>query len=268
MSGARISVIVCTFNDGEYLPDCLASVAAQTLTPDQVIVVDDGTTSDEALAGIGDALKSHPGALLLRQPNQGPSAARNRGLAAAIGEFVAFLDVDDRWAQDNLERRMALIDADERIVAAYSGFLARAPNGVARRSAFREQLAPLEPRLVGIPGGVPGGLPLYLLRRKAVAEAGGLDPALTIMEDFDLLLRLGRTGGYFAGSNDPLYLRTVRPGSLTRASAERRYGGTMQFLRKAAEQRYFSRSEIARRRALALAARIRQRLRLRSSTSE
>ncbi len=163
---------------------------------------------------------------------------------------------------------MALFDADERIVAAYSGFLARAPTGVARRSAFREQLAPLEPRLVGIPGGVPGGLPLYLLRHQAVVEAGGLDPALTIMEDFDLLLRLGRTGGYFAGSNDPLYLRTLRPGSLTRASAERRYRGTLQFLRKAAEQRYFSRSEIARRRALALAARIRQRLRLRSSTSE
>jgi glycosyltransferase involved in cell wall biosynthesis len=254
-----VSVVVTTFNDGEYLPDCLASVAAQTRPPDQIIVVDDGSSSPEALAGIEAALKGHPGAVLLRQPNQGPSAARNCGLQAATGEFLAFLDVDDRWAPENLERRLVHFYADRRIVAAYCGFIAQASAGAARRSAFRTHLGPLDPRLVGVPGGVPGGLPLYLLRRNAVIRAGGLDPALTIMEDFDLLLRIGQQGDLFAGNNDPLYLRTLRPGSLTRASTERRYRGTLQFLRKAAEQGYFSRWELTRRRALALAARLRRR---------
>ncbi|WP_114952853.1 glycosyltransferase family 2 protein [Sphingosinicella terrae] len=260
-----VSVIVTTYNDGEYLPDCLASVARQTRAADQVIVVDDGSTSDRALAGIAAGLEAHPRTLLLRQQNRGPSAARNNGLEAASGTFIAFLDADDRWAPENLERRLALIERDERVVAAYSGFLARAPEGAEGRSSFREHLGPLEPRLVGVPGGLPGGLPLYLLRRQAAVDAGGLDPSLTIMEDFDFLIRIGRQQGLFAGNNDPLYLRTVRPGSLTRASADRRYRGTLQFLRKASEQRYFSRFELARRRAFAIAAHWRQRLRSKTS---
>lgn len=256
-----VSVIITTFNDGEYLSGCLDSVAAQTLAPREVIVVDDGTTSAEALAGIDAALAAHPQARLHRQPNQGPSAARNRGLEVASGEYVAFLDVDDRWAPENLERRLAFFRREEPIVAAYCGYVDQLAEGPGRRSVFREHRGVLPADLLGVPDGIPGGLPLYLLRRQAIRDAGGLDPALSIMEDFDLLLRIGRQGALFAGNNDPLYVRNVRPGSLTRASADRLHRGTLQFLRKAARERYFSRPELARRYAYVVAAGMRRRIR-------
>jgi len=99
MTGRLISVVVPFYNNADQLADCLASIAAQTVTADaaaglQVIMVDDGSTDgSQAIArAMADA---DPRFELVSVPNGGPGSARNYGIAAAKGEFLAFVDADD-----------------------------------------------------------------------------------------------------------------------------------------------------------------------------
>jgi len=103
-----VSVIVPVFNGERYLEDALRSALGQSLPPSEVIVVDDGSTDGSVaiVEAFGDRVTR------IRQPNSGVAAARNRGLAAAAGEFIAFLDHDDTWPEDKLEVQVAALQAD------------------------------------------------------------------------------------------------------------------------------------------------------------
>jgi hypothetical protein len=110
----RVSVIVPLFNKERTIRRCLDSIAAQTARDFEVIVVDDGSTDS------GPALVSgYPDARfrLLRQPNAGPGAARNRGLEQARAPLVAFLDADDAWRPEYLETNLGLLEAAAQNVA-------------------------------------------------------------------------------------------------------------------------------------------------------
>jgi glycosyltransferase involved in cell wall biosynthesis len=95
----RVSVVIPTYNYGRYVVDAVESVLAQTYADYEIIVVDDGSTDDTSsrLEPFRDRLR------YLRQENQGLSAARNRGIAAARGELIGLLDSDDRWHPRFLE---------------------------------------------------------------------------------------------------------------------------------------------------------------------
>lgn len=102
-----VSVIIPTFNRHAYLREAVDSVLAQTFTDYEVIVVDDGSTD-----GTGDVIRARYGDRVryIRQENQGRSAARNNGAAAARGEYAAFLDDDDLWLPAKLEKMMAFVE--------------------------------------------------------------------------------------------------------------------------------------------------------------
>ncbi|OGV71715.1 MAG: hypothetical protein A3K19_12355 [Lentisphaerae bacterium RIFOXYB12_FULL_65_16] len=103
MSGtASVSVIIPTYNYGAFVGRAIESCLRQTHADVEIIVVDDGSTDDtpQVVAQFGDRIRS------LRQDNAGVSAARNRGLEAARGAFVAFLDADDYLTPDSVERRL------------------------------------------------------------------------------------------------------------------------------------------------------------------
>ena len=104
-----VSVVMAAYNYAPYISEAIESVLAQTRPPLDVIVVDDGSTdaTPEVLAAFGDRIR------VLRQTNQGASAARNRGIEAARGEYIAFIDADDVWKPRKLELQMALFDADQ-----------------------------------------------------------------------------------------------------------------------------------------------------------
>src|SRR5579883_2718722 len=93
-----VSVVIPTYNYGHFLGRALASVFAQTYAPIECIVVDDGSTDDTpaVLAQYGDRVR------VIKRQRGGPAAARNAGVEAAKGEFVAFLDADDWWAKDKI----------------------------------------------------------------------------------------------------------------------------------------------------------------------
>jgi glycosyltransferase involved in cell wall biosynthesis len=112
-----VSVLIPTYNCAAYLPAALDSVLAQTRPADEVLVIDDGSTdaTAEVLAPYRDRI------VCVRQANAGQAAARNAGLDRAAGDWVAFLDADDTWAPDKLERQLALASSGE-YVCVHSGY--------------------------------------------------------------------------------------------------------------------------------------------------
>ncbi len=100
-----ISVIIPTYNREAQVPDAVRSVLDQTLKPFEIIVIDDGSTdrTAEVLAPFGNAIR------YIKTENSGVSAARNRGIREANGEWIAFLDSDDTWHASKLERQFGCV---------------------------------------------------------------------------------------------------------------------------------------------------------------
>jgi glycosyltransferase involved in cell wall biosynthesis len=107
MSRSLISCIVPVFNGARYLREALESIFQQTYRPLEVIIADDGSTDGT----VAVAQSYGDGITYLKQANAGPAAARNLGLSRARGEFVAFLDADDLWHVEKLDRQMARFQA-------------------------------------------------------------------------------------------------------------------------------------------------------------
>ncbi len=104
----KISVIIPAYNSASYICRAIDSVLAQTFPAHEIIVVDDGstdTTSDK-VASYGDRVR------LIRQLNAGPGAARNRGIEAATGNWIAFLDADDEYLPDRLKSSVELLESN------------------------------------------------------------------------------------------------------------------------------------------------------------
>jgi glycosyltransferase involved in cell wall biosynthesis len=130
----RVSVIIPLFNKAPYIARALASVTAQTFTDFELIVVDDGST-DEGPRIVEACDDSR--ILLVRQANAGPGAARNRGLAEARGDLVAFLDADDEWFPSYLQESVRLLDEYGPGVAAIASGYIEHPAGISREKMWR-----------------------------------------------------------------------------------------------------------------------------------
>jgi glycosyltransferase involved in cell wall biosynthesis len=202
-SPLRISIIVPLHADFYHLPAALRSIRAQKVEGCEVIVVDDGcaTPPDDMVQAIV------PEAVVLRQANAGPSAARNRGLRHARGELVTFLDSDDRWA-DNALARLAIAFADAPGVDVVQGHVRRFETcGI---GSGRERL--LGSPYLGFNAGV------MMVRREAVLACGLFDERLWHSEDVDLFIRLHEYGARRLMIPDVVLDYRRHPGSLTDAS--------------------------------------------------
>jgi glycosyltransferase involved in cell wall biosynthesis len=110
VAGSGVSVVIPAYNAERFLSATVASVFAQIVAPDEVIVVDDGS-KDGTPALLERLSESYP-LRLIRKDNGGQARARNDGIAAARGEFVALLDHDDQWHPSKLERQLDQLAAD------------------------------------------------------------------------------------------------------------------------------------------------------------
>lgn len=108
-SKQRISVVIPCYNDGRYLPETLDSLASQTRKPDEILVVNDGSTDPDTLALLG---RLPPHIRVLHQENQGLGMARNNGIKQLTGDLVLILDSDDLIAPDTLEKMEATLEAN------------------------------------------------------------------------------------------------------------------------------------------------------------
>ncbi|MCW8278246.1 glycosyltransferase family 2 protein [Pseudomonas sp. PCH199] len=107
-SSGSVCVVIPMYNAAATIEKTLASLSQQTRQPDHVIVIDDGS-SDDGPQRVRDYAASYP-LTLLQQTNQGPACARNKGIFAAQETFIAFLDADDQWHPQKLQKQLALYD--------------------------------------------------------------------------------------------------------------------------------------------------------------
>jgi glycosyltransferase involved in cell wall biosynthesis len=211
-----VSVVVPSYNSQAYLSRALESILAQHYPEDclEIIIVDDGSTDDSPLIAEGYA-ERHSRVLALRQPNAGPGAARNRGMAASGGELIAFLDSDDSWEPTKLARQVALFQQDPGLGLVHCGcrFVDQVGHPVdhwtrATRAAQGDVLLDFFCDFFLI-------LSSVVVPRRCLDAVGHFDPALRVGEDNDLFLRL--LSRYRIGCVDaPLLNRTIRPESLSR----------------------------------------------------
>lgn len=180
MSQPVISVIIPTYNYGRFLRECLDSVFVQTFRDIEVIVIDDGSTDDTPaiLESVSEPRLKH-----FRILNSGSPCARNVGLRHAHGEFVAFIDADDRWRPRKLETQLALLRAEPSVGVVFSDFVRFTEHGfLPNQFTFYPELSSLSVRssldgrgkvLSGDPfcelirfGQFPAYLPATLFRRE------------------------------------------------------------------------------------------------------
>ncbi|MBX3298113.1 MAG: glycosyltransferase [Acidobacteria bacterium] len=186
----RISVIIPTFNYGRFIGDAIQSAWAQTRSPDELIVVDDGSTDNtsEVVAGFGERVK------YIRRENSGVSSARNRGVEESSGDLIAFLDADDIWEPRKLEKQAKLFERDGRIGLVHCGM----------REFDSESGETIALHTEGMEGEVAEALLLWekvavnvsgsaiMVSREAFEAAGGFDPRQKCGEDWDLCYRIAR----------------------------------------------------------------------------
>jgi len=205
---ARVTVVIPAWQAAEFLAQTLESLRTQTTPPESVIVVDDGSTDDTPRIAI------EGGATLLRQDRRGPGAARNRGVAHATTEFVAFLDADDWYAPDKLERSIGLLDKLSAACLATDAWVVRGDRIHGRKNQRRHVPSVLTTeRLLKASPVICSSV---IARRSAVLAVGGFDehPDLIATEDFDLWLRMSEREP-LAYLGEPLTFYRAHQGSLS-----------------------------------------------------
>ncbi len=213
-----VSVIIPVYNGAEFITEAIASVRAQVHVPTEIIVIDDGSSDQTAhvVQTLGCDIR------YVYQHNQGPAAARNRGLALAQGEFIAFLDADDLWPADKLVHQVASLATDAGAQVVW---------GHTQICAYQATAAPslaLEPTWSSLLGS--------LLCRKAVFQmVGAFEPTLRVNEDIDWFLRLQEQKLVIKKLPHLALFYRIRPGSLTYGKSLRE-GEWFQTVRRALQR--------------------------------
>ena len=192
---ADVSVIIPAYRAAATIGRALESVAAQTLKPRQVLVVDDG--SDDGTYEAAMALVGGLGVIevkVFRQQHRGAGAARNRAVMEASCGYVAFLDADDEWLPEKLERSLEFLEGTDYVLVAH--------NYVRREADGTEVVVDCAKRFSG---GDDAYVSLYergymptcavVARKSAVLAAGGFDTTLPTAQDFDLWLAMLKDPG-------------------------------------------------------------------------
>lgn len=207
----KVSVVIPTYNRANCIGDAIESALKQAYLNKEIIVVDDGSTDNtfEVLNRYGEQIR------VIRQENAGVSAARNAGVKAASGDWIAFLDSDDLWMPDKLQRQVEdlkefptaighMVDA---VIIGYDGkevtlFGIRGKADRFRREPFLQR--PLRDVLT-----VQFFTPTWMLRRDVLLRCGLFRPDFSIYEDFELLSRFAMEGPFVVSHRTGVTVRRV-----------------------------------------------------------
>ncbi len=208
MTVSSVSVIVPVRNAMPYLPEAIAAILAQSISPVEILVVDGNSTD-----GTRETVATHPQLRMLEQQGQGLAAARNTGLAAARGNYIAFLDADDLWPADSLALRLE--------------HLARRPTSLGVIGQVERFLQPGTPLPAAYSNGwldrpavgyTPGAL---LAHRRLFELVGSFDERLTVGCDSEWFTRLLDGGALFDALPEVVLRKRIHAANLS--SAVERY---------------------------------------------
>jgi glycosyltransferase involved in cell wall biosynthesis len=198
----KISIVIPAYNAERYIGEALESVFAQTMAPYEIIVVDDGSTDRTAEIVRSFDKEVH----YIKQQNQGVSVARNTGIQAATGDWIALLDSDDLLRPEKIERQIARIESTPNLVVVYSAFTFLYADGATVESPVfpAQNLWPaLRYRTPILPS-------TAIIRRSALDEVGAFPVGIKYAEDWQIWLRLIRRYGKSAFQGVPESLTLYR----------------------------------------------------------
>lgn len=181
-----VSIVMPCYNAAAHLATSVGSVLAQRFDDWELIAIDDGSR-DTTLAWLES--QTDPRIRVHSQPNQGVSATRNAGLQLARGRYLAFLDADDTWAPDYLQRMTAALDAHPGAVLAYCGWQNLGLSG-GRGAPFVPPDYETPDKAETLFAGCRWPIHAALTRRDALLAAGGFEPTLKNAEDYHLWLKV------------------------------------------------------------------------------
>ena len=217
---ALVSCVIPVFNGETYLREALRSVFRQTYAAIEVIVVDDGSTdgTPRILEEMSDRVTS------LRQANAGPSAARNRGVESARGDYVAFLDADDLWLPDKTQSQLRCFERNPGLAVCTS----------LMQNFWAEDLAE-ERELLGDTDAArpqPGTSQTLLARKDAFDRVGLFDAALHHRDTHDWMLRARAAGLQLERLDEVLVRRRLHSINLSRSRGTADAGELFAILQK------------------------------------
>ncbi len=201
-----VSVVIPCFNHAEYLPEAVASVAAQTFRDWEIVIVDDGST--DATAETAERLMAaHPDRRirLIRQPNEGVPGARNNGIAASTGRYILPLDADDLLLPEMLVKTVALLEAEPAVAIAYTDYEHFGSESRRAETGTWDLDALCLSNQVSISS---------LFRREVWDTVGGYNPNMRWgYEDWDFWIGAAEQGFVGRRIAEPLWLYRKRPDS-------------------------------------------------------
>jgi glycosyltransferase involved in cell wall biosynthesis len=180
-----VSVIIPTYNRAKFVGDAIQSVLDQTFTDYEIIVVDDGSTDNtKAILGqFKDKIR------YIYQENQGVSAARNRGIQAAQGEYIAFLDSDDLFLPTKLEKQIAYLLQNPDIGLVHSSFIIIDEFGRQMAVRVKEESKDMYRRFLLTSTIATSSV---IMPRQVIDQIGGFDTTLSLAEDVDFETRVAQ----------------------------------------------------------------------------
>ena len=222
----KISIIIPTYNSAGLVSEAIESVLSQTFFDYEIIVIDDGSTDN-----IKDCIKKYSGKIkYFFQNNQGPAAARNNGIKYSKGEYISFLDADDLWTEEYLNKTFNLIaknNLDVVITDYYVDYYDS--NDIFLKREYKDRVnlvtdnnSKLYTQLFKRFQGGFEGTTAMLIKKKCFETIGKFDEKLRILEDWDFWLRIAKGNFKIGHLREPLWIYRRHANSLCRNKANAR----------------------------------------------
>lgn len=221
----HVSVVIAAYNAEAYIAEAIESVLGQTVAPDEVIVIDDG--SRDGTRSVLDRFGSR--IVALTQENSGQAVAVNKGLAMARGELIGFCDADDLWTARKLEMQLALLEHDRSVEAAFGKVQQFVSPDVPEADRAR-----LTPAVEIMPGELKQCM---LIRRVALKRIGPFDESLPATFFIAWLGRAKQNGLKIAHVDDVVVQRRLHLGNGGRTNTDAQNLQTLMALRQAIKAR-------------------------------
>lgn len=207
-----VSVVIPAYNAAGFVGRAVDSVLAQTHQAREILVINDGSTDDtpRVLEAYGDRIR------VIHQRNGGLSNARNRGIREARGDYIAFLDADDRWLPEKLARQVEILSQQPGIGFCSTRTLVETPtHEITGEWSCPKVEGSLLATLFLRNGAIPGSGSGVMVRRPLLEQTGGFDEGLHSLEDIDCWMRLAAVSEY-ACIDEPLTVIVKHPDSMSR----------------------------------------------------
>lgn len=202
-----VSINLCCYNSEKYLRETLQSIINQTYTDWELVIINDGS-SDSTESIIHEYIKQGYPIIYHYQENKGLGYSRNEALKRSQGEFIAFIDHDDLWMPEKLEKQVTILESDEKIALVYSNFIKYNTMKGTRRTALKGA----QPEKFAFPALLKKysiGIMTVVIRYETLKNLDHyFDESLNLSEDYDLFLRIAYKSNV-AYINEPLALYRI-----------------------------------------------------------